>query len=272
MGCWPKTCSMNLILYKTPGMQLHLLCIGLYMLTGSLRALRERHRDYNEWLGTGYLRRNLGLFEGRFQAIQLAAELYFQARENVLLYCLVDRAVCCNLLYCSELDAPCFWCTDYDSNLTIRSLSTKDALSRFQELFAKLPTTRATLSHLVSREAQHTEEELLGEDKRAIRVLQSSCLQELWRWAARLHRRWSPSPLSSDSLRIAAFKRGQQACSYAAGPKLRKWYGEGERRPQDGGEPEQEEPESEGSGDAILVTDADSRMGELIILQLILAR
>jgi len=67
-----------------------------------------------------------------------------------------------------------------------------------------------------------------------------------------------------------------------AGPKLRKWYGQGERMIRDGGEEEggegraqQEEDEEdgyEGEGDAILVLDADTPMGEQVVLQLILAR
>lgn len=58
-----------------------------------------------------------------------------------------------------------------------------------------------------------------------------------------------------------------------AGPKLRKWYGEGERRPRDGQDPDPEdEEEPQGPADAILVTDGDSPTGELVILQLILAR
>lgn len=57
-----------------------------------------------------------------------------------------------------------------------------------------------------------------------------------------------------------------------AGPKLRKWYGEGERRPRDGQEPDPEKDEPDAPGDAVLVTDGDSPMGELVILQLILAR
>lgn len=63
----------------------------------------------------------------------------------------------------------------------------------------------------------------------------------------------------------------------SGGPKLRKWYGEGEL-PVDGGniadrmpEPEDIAPEDI-EKDAILVTDADSATGEQIILQLILAR
>ena len=64
----------------------------------------------------------------------------------------------------------------------------------------------------------------------------------------------------------------------AGGPKLRKWYGEGEL-PADGGsavvekmpEPEDIPPEAV-KRDAILVTDADSPTGEQVVLQLILAR
>ena len=62
------------------------------------------------------------------------------------------------------------------------------------------------------------------------------------------------------------------------GPKLRKWYGEGEL-PQDGGstivdnmpKPEDILP-GDVERDAILVTDADSPTGEQVVLQLILAR
>ncbi|KAK9917088.1 hypothetical protein WJX75_000779 [Coccomyxa subellipsoidea] len=63
-----------------------------------------------------------------------------------------------------------------------------------------------------------------------------------------------------------------------AGPKLRKWYGEGERMPVDGGgdvmadEPDTSELEEDGVRDAILVTDADSPTAEQIVLQLILSR
>lgn len=62
------------------------------------------------------------------------------------------------------------------------------------------------------------------------------------------------------------------------GPKLRKWYGEGDL-PVDGGnsivsnmpEPEDIAPENI-ERDAVLVTEADSPTGEQIVLQLILAR
>jgi hypothetical protein len=66
----------------------------------------------------------------------------------------------------------------------------------------------------------------------------------------------------------------------AAGPKLRKWYGEGERLPSDGGgleparapEPEPEEDTEDEPKEAILVTDGNSPTGEQIVLQLILSR
>ncbi len=61
------------------------------------------------------------------------------------------------------------------------------------------------------------------------------------------------------------------------GPKLRKWYGEGEL-PTDGGTIVRNMPEPEDISaedierEAILVTDADSPTGEQVVLQLILAR
>ena len=64
----------------------------------------------------------------------------------------------------------------------------------------------------------------------------------------------------------------------AAGPKLRKWYGEGEL-PTDAEKaivermPEPEDIKDEKIvQDAILVTDADSATGEQVVLQLILSR
>ena len=57
------------------------------------------------------------------------------------------------------------------------------------------------------------------------------------------------------------------------GPKLRKWYGAEEKLPSDGGEPGGEpEEEEDPNTDYVLVTDADSPSGELIVTQLILAR
>lgn len=67
---------------------------------------------------------------------------------------------------------------------------------------------------------------------------------------------------------------------FAAGPKLRKWYGEGERLPSDGGgldllrspDPEPEEDTEDDPKEAILVTNGNSPTGEQIVLQLILSR
>lgn len=65
----------------------------------------------------------------------------------------------------------------------------------------------------------------------------------------------------------------------AGGPKLRKWYGQGER-PADGGGLRHgadapgpgEDLDANVPRDAVLVTDADTPMGEFVVLQLILAR
>eukprot|EP00775_Hariotina_reticulata_P005562 gene5562-5799_t len=63
-----------------------------------------------------------------------------------------------------------------------------------------------------------------------------------------------------------------------AGPKMRKWYGQASSNlPKDGGEPpeqepEQQLPEDDIDRDYVLVTDADSPTGELVVLQLILLR
>ncbi|CAL8463745.1 g3279 [Coccomyxa elongata] len=78
------------------------------------------------------------------------------------------------------------------------------------------------------------------------------------------------------SVKLRGF--GDELLDYiTAGPKLRKWYGEGERMPVDGGMSDESdkvnaEPEDEGLRDAILVTDADNPTAEQIILQLILSR
>eukprot|EP00198_Chlamydomonas_reinhardtii_P011840 XP_001701177.1 predicted protein [Chlamydomonas reinhardtii] len=64
-----------------------------------------------------------------------------------------------------------------------------------------------------------------------------------------------------------------RAGEWQAGPKLRKWYGAGERLTDGGPEEEPEEPEEQApTGDAVLVTDADGGVGEQVVLQLILAR
>ncbi|RWR79531.1 hypothetical protein CKAN_00810700 [Cinnamomum micranthum f. kanehirae] len=58
------------------------------------------------------------------------------------------------------------------------------------------------------------------------------------------------------------------------GPKLRKWYGAPDLLPKDGGylEEEDESPEAEEVRDAVLVTNGDSEMGQMVILSLILKR
>jgi hypothetical protein len=64
----------------------------------------------------------------------------------------------------------------------------------------------------------------------------------------------------------------------AAGPKMRKWYGETEKLTlahDDGGSPEDtgaDHEQDEGPRNAVLVTDADSPLGTLIVLQLVLSR
>ena len=63
----------------------------------------------------------------------------------------------------------------------------------------------------------------------------------------------------------------------AAGPKLRKWYGEGERgvtvaQPVRPGSAGGGEPNDAVQRTAVLVTEADSATGEQVVLQLILAR
>jgi hypothetical protein len=67
--------------------------------------------------------------------------------------------------------------------------------------------------------------------------------------------------------------------SDAAGPKLRKWYGEGERLPADGEVDAFETSlgpdvveQDVGPRDAILVTDGSSLTGEQVVLQLVLSR
>ncbi|KAF3452055.1 hypothetical protein FNV43_RR08151 [Rhamnella rubrinervis] len=58
------------------------------------------------------------------------------------------------------------------------------------------------------------------------------------------------------------------------GPKLRKWYGAPDLLPKDGiiVEDEDEEPAEEEIRDAVLVTDGDSEIGQMVILSLIVKR
>lgn len=61
---------------------------------------------------------------------------------------------------------------------------------------------------------------------------------------------------------------------------MRRWYGETEKltgpkdrpAPEGGGGPDDEQQEDSGPRDAILVTGAETPLGELIVLQLVLAR
>ncbi|KAJ7003222.1 hypothetical protein NC653_008459 [Populus alba x Populus x berolinensis] len=58
------------------------------------------------------------------------------------------------------------------------------------------------------------------------------------------------------------------------GPKLRKWYGAPDLLPKDGSDAEDEDelPEENGVRDAVLVTDGDSEIGQMIILTLIVKK
>lgn len=64
----------------------------------------------------------------------------------------------------------------------------------------------------------------------------------------------------------------------AAGPKLRRWYGQGDILPSDGGPagPERQQPEPQeepvGPREFVLVTEAEGIMGEAVLLELILLR
>ncbi|XP_074294851.1 uncharacterized protein LOC141622754 isoform X1 [Silene latifolia] len=57
------------------------------------------------------------------------------------------------------------------------------------------------------------------------------------------------------------------------GPKLRKWYGAPELLPKDGSvTQEEDDPDVEDARDAVLVTDGDSDIGQMVILSLIVKR
>lgn len=92
----------------------------------------------------------------------------------------------------------------------------------------------------------------------------------------------SPCPASwtSHRLTVIAKQKGNltdDLLDYVtAGPKMRKWYGQADREELEtrrrGEDPDQQqEEEEEGDGAAILVTDADTPIGEQVVLQLILA-
>ncbi|XP_072972053.1 uncharacterized protein At5g02240 [Typha angustifolia] len=88
------------------------------------------------------------------------------------------------------------------------------------------------------------------------------------------------SQLRSPLLRCHSFKKketsfGDRILDYIeGGPKLRKWYGAPDLLTQDGGlqSEEDEYSESEEARDAVLVTDGESEIGQMVILSLILKR
>ncbi|XP_020105288.1 uncharacterized protein LOC109721887 isoform X1 [Ananas comosus] len=98
-----------------------------------------------------------------------------------------------------------------------------------------------------------------------------SSLQRRWRrW-----RRRRPHLLSCQSSNKKETSFTDQLLDYIeGGPKLRRWYGAPDLLPKDGG-PESQEDESseiEEVRDAVLVTDGESEIGQMVILLLILKR
>ncbi|CAM6123301.1 unnamed protein product [Calypogeia fissa] len=76
---------------------------------------------------------------------------------------------------------------------------------------------------------------------------------------------------------------GDQLLDYIeGGPKLRKWYGAPDQLPKDGGSKKEPQPQKPAEGededdedlvrDVVLVTDAESATGQLVVLELILRR
>ena len=95
--------------------------------------------------------------------------------------------------------------------------------------------------------------------------------------SATLKRRHSPAS------RVAVHGFKDELLDFVlAGPKMRRWYGEGERLPEDGDfDPQPLEPPPAPKDQdvlppekrtVVLVTDADSQLGEQVLIQLILAR
>ncbi|KAF0922304.1 hypothetical protein E2562_031798 [Oryza meyeriana var. granulata] len=95
--------------------------------------------------------------------------------------------------------------------------------------------------------------------------------------AARLSRRPPPHPLLA-----VVRSKGKDEASFTdrildyieGGPKLRRWYGAPDLLPKDGGAEDQEDEPSDivEPRDAVLVTNGDSEIGQMVILSLILKR
>ncbi|PAN49210.1 hypothetical protein GQ55_9G446000 [Panicum hallii var. hallii] len=92
----------------------------------------------------------------------------------------------------------------------------------------------------------------------------------------------SPGGRGRSALLAVARAKGKDEASFAdrildyieGGPKLRRWYGAPDLLPKDGGaeDEEAESPDIEEPRDAVLVTDGDSEIGQMVILALILKR
>ncbi|KAG2551353.1 uncharacterized protein LOC120652089 [Panicum virgatum] len=92
----------------------------------------------------------------------------------------------------------------------------------------------------------------------------------------------SPGGRGRQALLAVARARGKDEASFTdrildyieGGPKLRRWYGAPDLLPKDGGaeDEEAESPDIEEPRDAVLVTDGDSEIGQMVILALILKR
>ncbi|GFP85720.1 hypothetical protein PHJA_000715700 [Phtheirospermum japonicum] len=90
-----------------------------------------------------------------------------------------------------------------------------------------------------------------------------------------------PSPASENRFSFTCFSSKKKQLSFMdqildyieGGPKLRKWYGAPDLLPKDGTElGEDESAEVEDVRDAVLVTDGDNEIGQMIILSLIIKR
>ncbi|XP_068659916.1 uncharacterized protein At2g37660, chloroplastic isoform X1 [Aristolochia californica] len=106
----------------------------------------------------------------------------------------------------------------------------------------------------------------------SIRFPSAFTLQNPWQINNVSARRGNASPICCSSKRKTSFT--DQILDYIeGGPKLRKWYGAPDLLPKDGGLAEEEdESQEEEMKDAILVTNGDSEIGEMVIVSLIVKR